>query len=61
MPAIEGDQSKTGEGKFVVTVMLPFVCPQVVVAGIAVALGGVLGTMVAVVVVEQPPPVTVTV
>ena len=61
MPAIAGDQLKVGDGKFVVTVMLPLFCPQVVVVGVALAVGNVLGVMVAVAVVEQPPPMTVTV
>ena len=52
---------KEGDGKLVVTVMLPLFCPQVVVEGVALAVGRVLGVMVAVAVVEQPPPVTVTV
>lgn len=52
---------KVGEGRLVVTAILPLFCPQVVVVGTALALGKVLGTMVAVAVVEQPPPVTVTV
>lgn len=45
----------------VVTEMLPLFCPQVVVVGVALAVGRVLGVIVAVAVVEQPPPVTVTV
>lgn len=56
-----GDQLKTGDGKLVVTVILPLVWPQVVDVGTALAVGGVLGKMVAVAVVEHPPPVTVTV
>ncbi len=52
---------KVGDVKFVVTVILPLFCPQVVEVGTALALGGVLGKMIAVAVVEQPPPVTVTV
>lgn len=50
-----------GVGKFVVTVILPLFCPQFVGVGTAVAVGNVLGDIVAVAVVEQPPPVTVTV
>ena len=61
MPAIAGDQLNVGDGKLVVTVILPLLCPQVVVVGVALAVGKVLGDMVAVAVVEQPPPVTVTV
>jgi hypothetical protein len=56
-----GDQLKTGEGKLVVTVILPLVWPQVVDVGTALAVGGVLDRIVAVAVVEHPPPVTVTV
>ena len=56
-----GDQTKTGDGRFVVTDILPLVWPQVVDVGTALAIGEVLGTMVAVAVVEQPPPLTVTV
>lgn len=56
-----GDQLKVGDGKLVVTVILPLFCPQVVVVGVAMADGRALGVMVAVAVVEHPPPVTVTV
>lgn len=56
-----GDQLKAGELILVVTVILPLLNPQVVVVGTAVAVGGGLGKIVAVAVVEQPPPVTVTV
>lgn len=45
----------------VVTDILPLFWPQVVVVGTALAVGGVLGTMIVVAVVEQPPPLTVTV
>lgn len=61
MPAMAGDQLKVGNGKLVVTVILPLLCPQVVVVGVAFAVGRVLGDIVAVAVVEHPPPVTVTV
>ena len=56
-----GDQLNVGVGKLVVTVILPLFCPQVVVVGMALAVGNVLGAIVAVAVVEHPPPVTVTV
>jgi hypothetical protein len=56
-----GDQLNVGVGKLVVTIILPLFCPQVVGVGIAVAVGNVLGEIVAVAVVEHPPPVTVTV
>lgn len=56
-----GDHEKVGVGKLVVTAILPLFCPQIVGVGVAVAEGTVLGEMVAVAVVEQPPPVTVTV
>ena len=60
-PAMAGDQLNVGVGKLVVTVILPLFCPQVVGVGTALAVGNVLGEIVAVAVVEQPPPVTVTV
>jgi ABC-type phosphate transport system permease subunit len=56
-----GDQLNVGDGKLVVTVILPLLCPQVVIVGVALAVGRVLGDIVAVAVVEHPPPVTVTV
>ena len=58
---MEGDQLKVGVGRFVVTEILPLFCPQIVVVGVALAVGNVLGDMVAVAVLEHPPPVTVTV
>jgi hypothetical protein len=61
LPAIAGDQLKVGDGKFVVTDKLPLFSPQVVDVGITLAVGKALGVIVAVAVVEHPPPVTVTV
>lgn len=52
---------KVGDGKFVVTDKLPLFSPQVVAVGITLAVGNALGEIVAVAVVEHPPPVTVTV
>ena len=56
-----GDQLKLGDGKFVVTNKLPLFRPQVVGVGVILAVGKALGVIVAVAVVEHPPPVTVTV
>lgn len=52
---------KLGEGKLVVTVIVPLFNPQVVLTGAAPAVGRVLGEIMAVAVVEHPFPVTVTV
>lgn len=52
---------KVGDGKFVVTDKLPLFSPQVVAVRITLAVGKALGEIVAVAVVEHPPPVTVTV
>ena len=50
----------TGEFRLVVTVIVPSFCPQLVGVAIALAVGNILGEMVAVAVTEHPPPVTVT-
>jgi hypothetical protein len=57
---MDGDQLKTGDTIFVVTMILPLFKPQVVSIAVVLATGTGLGAIIAEVIDEHPFPLTVT-